>query len=424
MKLFLTICTVVATSLFYFPFEFTFLLGVNTKLMLAGVGLVLIGYHMVVLKGIYLSKEIFGASLIAIVFSLFGCFSVDYNHTTDYAYATYIVSMWIWLAASYSVVLLIANVHGYLSVRLVVNYLIAVCVLQCFLALLIEFNPATKALVDQYISLGITDFLNEVNRLYGIGATLDVAGVRFSAILIMIAVLMAKDEQVRKNKGYLMLYTVSFFVVAIVGNMISRSTSVGMIIGVLYFILATGALKFKMQLQHLRVWQIVIGGAFTLVLLTIYFYNTNKEVYELLRYGFEGFFKWVETGRWETSSTNKLQSMWVYPDNLKTWLIGDAYFEDPTNPKYFYMRTDIGYLRFIFYCGLLGLATFCLFFIYLTVNLWHKFPYVKHLFGLLLLLVFFNWVKVSTDIFLVYAVFLSLGSPYLYNRYYRKASKP
>lgn len=34
--------------------------------------------------------------------------------------------------------------------------------------------------------------MEDVKRLYGIGAALDVAGVRFAAVLIMIAVLIAK----------------------------------------------------------------------------------------------------------------------------------------------------------------------------------------------------------------------------------------
>lgn len=42
--------------------------------------------------------------------------------------------------------------------------------------------------------------MEDVKRLYGIGAALDVAGVRFAAVLIMIAVLIAKDYEVRHNQ--------------------------------------------------------------------------------------------------------------------------------------------------------------------------------------------------------------------------------
>ena len=58
--------------------------------------------------------------------------------------------------------------------------------------------------------------------------------------------------------------------------------------------------------------------------------------------------------------------MYVFPDNLKTWLIGDGYFSNPYNiDPYFtgrfvggyYMSTDVGYLRFIFYSGLVGIGS-------------------------------------------------------------------
>lgn len=62
--------------------------------------------------------------------------------------------------------------------------------------------------------------------------------------------------------------------------------------------------------------------------------------------------------------------MYVFPDNLKTWIIGDGYFSNPynTDPFYigtrsrgYYMGTDVGYLRFIFYFGLIGLSAFIAF---------------------------------------------------------------
>ena len=62
--------------------------------------------------------------------------------------------------------------------------------------------------------------------------------------------------------------------------------------------------------------------------------------------------------------------MYVFPDNIKTWIIGDGYFANPgdTDPYYvgplggaFYKSTDVGYLRFIFYFGVLGLFAFVLF---------------------------------------------------------------
>lgn len=42
MHLFYIVIMVIITSFYFFPFEFTFLPGVNTKMAMAGIGLVLL----------------------------------------------------------------------------------------------------------------------------------------------------------------------------------------------------------------------------------------------------------------------------------------------------------------------------------------------------------------------------------------------
>ena len=110
--------------------------------------------------------------------------------------------------------------------------------------------------------------------------------------------------------------------------------------------------------------------------------------------------------------------MYILPDNLKTWLIGDGYIENPTtiDPYYtgevikgFYMGTDVGYLRFIFYFGIFGLLTFIAFFIAITKDCMKKFHTQSTLFLLFLAVNLIGWFKVSTDIFLVFAPFLLIS---------------
>ena len=138
---------------------------------------------------------------------------------------------------------------------------------------------------------------------------------------------------------------------------------------------------------------------------------------ENIRFAFEGFFNLVEKGSWDVHSNNILYNMYVFPETLKTWLIGDGYFENPTSdPTYvgymwkgFYMGTDVGYLRFIFYFGLVGLFFFSVFMCLVYKTCVKKFKDYNILFLLLLILNFFIWFKVSTDIFLVFAPFLCIS---------------
>ena len=174
-------------------------------------------------------------------------------------------------------------------------------------------------------------------------------------------------------------------------------------------------LRFDSNMAHLYSW--FLGIMFVMLLLMIYGYNTNIAFRENLRFGFEGFFSLVEEGKWDVHSNEILKNMYVFPDNLKTWIIGDGYFDNPNGiePYYigptwhgYYQNTDVGYLRFIYYFGLAGLIAFILFMIKASKVCMNRFASYRSLFFVILLLNFIVWFKVSTDIFLVFALFLCL----------------
>ena len=76
------------------------------------------------------------------------------------------------------------------------------------------------------------------------------------------------------------------------------------------------------------------------------------------------------------------------------------------------MGTDVGYLRFIFYFGTIGLLAFCAFMNYAAKLCARNLPRYKVLFGLLLISNFVIWLKVATDIFLVFALFICVANMY------------
>ena len=402
--------TLIVTSLYFFPFEFSFLPGVNTKMAMAVLGLVLFVYSCVKNRSIELSKEYICVFLLALLTSFWGIASTTYNSTSDYTYASYFVSMAVWLGGAYFVVQTISFIHGQANTELACNYLIAVCVAQCGLALVIDQVPAVKAFVDSF--LGGSGFMGKSeSRLYGIGCSLDVAGTRFCAVLIMTA------EMISRSKGRkLVLYVFSFYFLTVVGNMIARTTTVGVVLAICYLLLRTFFISPNLGSGR-KSW-IIIGVCFVLTSVLIFILYDFSPVFKAyFRFAFEGFFSLAETGQWEVSSNDILKSMVVFPDNARTWLIGDGYFENPwgvdlnyIGPEYygFYMQTDIGYLRFLFYFGICGLLTFIAYFIFVSRLCVKRLSDYKLLFVFIVVLNFILWFKVSTDIFLVFALFMCL----------------
>ncbi len=413
IEVLLTICV---TSLYFFPFQFTFLPSLNTKMILAGFSLVLLAVNMAKSRSAAISRDFFTLSVLAAVVSLVGYAAVVVNGTSDYTYASYIVSMWVWLGGAYFVTQVIKVVHGDVSVKLICDYLIAVCLLQCMIAFAMEQYLPLKNFVDSF--LASEGFMGKVEgRLYGIGASLDVGGMRFGAILAMIAYWSTNSHK-EINKLNMLFYVVSFLVILFVGNMIGRTTIVGGLVAVLYVainLIVSGKGFSGSNVTKLK--SLLLPVLVVFIPLSFYLY-TQTPFRENIRFAFEGFFSLAETGRWETNSTNILSDMFVFPDNLKTWLIGDGYFDSPydTDPYYtgrnypgFYMDTDVGYCRFLFYFGILGTIAFICFMFRAALSCIRRFPKDNNIFIMILLMNYIVWFKVASDLFLIFALFLCIS---------------
>ena len=146
--------------------------------------------------------------------------------------------------------------HGKATLNLLIAYSAFVCVSQCILAILIDRFSAFRALVDTYISQG-QEFFQEVGRLYGIGAALDPAGVRFSIVLLLIVYLLCEDEGVKQVRWKTFACLFAFFVIAVIGNMISRTTSVGLFLGIVYLICSTGIFRLVIKGRYIRLYSIL-----------------------------------------------------------------------------------------------------------------------------------------------------------------------
>ena len=403
----------IVTSFFFFPFEFTFLPGINTKMLLAAMGLVLFVARAAASRSASLDREFFVLIIFASIVSLSGIISVVYNATTDLSYASYVVSFFVWMGGAYFVVSSIRFLHGKVTPLMVINYLAAICVVQCVIALLISRNPWVKDFVDSF--LGGDGFMGKLeNRMYGIGCALDVAGLKFSCVLVAISFVVMNG--LCQPKLQTTIYWIAYLVIAVVGNMIGRTTSVGVVVSLIYILVHCIFYGYREFLKSHVLPLLLLMVA--LLPLWIYVYNNSPKTREDLRFGFEGFFSLAEIGRWETNSNNRLSDMFVLPDNPKTWIIGDGYFDNPysdpnfngDNPTEFYKGTDVGYLRFIYYFGVIGLISFVVFFL---VAFWEcALRHRKYaiLFLMILTINYIVWVKVSSDIFLIFSLFLCIPS--------------
>ena len=404
---------VVVLSLYYFPVTLAVFPVANTKNLMAAVGLVVAVLEFSRKRTTFIDRDLFNVMILATLVSLVGLLSVTLNGTYDYNYSDYIISFIIWMSSAFFAVSVIKWLHGRLSISIVCNYLIVLCVLQCVSVLLIDTYPGVKSFaLNNFLDLA---GIEAIERKYGFGPFLDVAGIRFGIVMLIIAHLLTKKSVTGSTKA-ITAYIIAFLFILVVGSIVGRTTSVGGGVGLAYLLWYNRAsiLSPKNRKFVFLFLMMAIAG----VMISVYYYNNNAAFKENVRFAFEGFFNWWEKGEWQTTSTDRWQTMFIWPDNMKTWVIGDGYFDGPsdTDPYYvgptntgFYKWTDVGYLRFIFYFGVVGLVLFSIYFCKVAATCVSRYKEHRALFLLILFFNFVVWFKVSTDVFLIFALFLCVG---------------
>ena len=387
-------------SFFLFPAEFTFLPSLyNSKNLLAVFGVIVFVIDSLQNRGIRISNRVLISAFLAVVFSLWCLYSITTNGTDDTTYSSYWSAFLLWVSAGYAVYFLLRISYGRVDLPLVTKYLAIVGVAQCAIALMIDYIEPVKRVVDAVFVGGEYFSLNF--RLYGIGCALDPAGCRFSVIQVMIAHQIVNNKEVRDSGKSLIRYLLAFIIVVVVGSMISRTTLVGSSLGLVYIILSVIRLKqggfiSKDQFRLFLIFFLLILFAIGLI---IGFYRINTAFRNYLRFGFEAFFNWVETGEFHTSSTDTLiRVMWIWPNNPHTWIVGSGRI------GVYEWGTDIGYCNFVLYCGLIGLVLYSVYFIFNHLSLNGKFQHFHLTSILLIALTFIIWAKVTTDIFFIDAL--------------------
>lgn len=408
-----SVLAIILISFAVFPIELVRFPGLTLKTAMAPLGLIMMLVNLARRRRSVLDSGFLKVGIWAAAVSFISFVSITYNDTNDNSFTGYFISMLIWVCAAYVAVSAIKVVHGTVSVKLVANYLIAMCVAQCVLAFVISQVPSIENLVNSVFLTGGKEMTK--GRLYGIGAGLDIAGLRFMAVLAIIIYLVTHLSE-EEEKKYSLLYIAAFFIIALIGNMISRSTLFGVFISLAYLIIVSFSRDRQTDLMR-RIWKkfLLLTGA--LVFGAIVLYQANSSFRNSMHFGFEGFFSLYETGQWEVSSNNSLIWMLknIKPENARTWIIGDGYCGDPNNDPYYigpqpkggyYMGTDVGYMRFIFYFGIIGTIIFMGYFYQVACVCSRYFPKYKDMFFLVLLCNYIGWIKVSTDIFCLFALFL------------------
>ncbi len=287
-------------------------------------------------------------------------FSMAINHTNDAHFFMSGVNMFFSYFAFFLLAYLFVSVHGVIKTQTVVEYFIISQILYLLISIIFYFYPNIYDSLIPYLrvdesAIDTAQYANlRVKRLQGPGVHFFTSGALSGMVLILISFYLCYY----KCKVYIVLnLLICFLLIFIFGMMSARTTIIGAVIAFIILI--------HHILHRSNKGSRVMVPLFVLILLlfvgsTVVFSFFQSDLMEnLFMFGFEAFLNYENSGTFEVGSNENLYSYYsIIPDNIKTWIIGDAMWKGKDG---YYMGTDIGYSRNIFYFGIIGLFFYLLF---------------------------------------------------------------
>nr|WP_306446433.1 hypothetical protein [Odoribacter splanchnicus] len=305
----------------------------------------------------HLDKRFFSVYIWALVLLIVGVLSTTvFNDAFDFGIFRVIISIILYSFAAFLVVDLIYKASASFSFYTILEWIIYVAFIQAILSLIIFFTPALKE-----VYLDIIKRQNELAEYVAIRESsfrlMAVAKIQYANMAVMYGIALlggvtlpfSKESKLYKHK---LLYFTSLIVISVAGILTART----------FFLILIGVLLYLWYLLWKKNGLISIFKVLLTILtiLTLFFLSMSllkdSEYISTYNWAFEWYFSLRENGTFETTSTNTLKSMFIFPDNIKTWLLGDGRLNAANGG--FYKNTDVGYFRNLFYWGIIGSLLF------------------------------------------------------------------
>lgn len=358
-------------------------------------------------------KIVFNRYFLGVYFSLFtisviSFISLLYNGTNQSDFVIkYQFSIIAITLASYWVTKMVNLKHtGMNDVPLIMKLFINVVVIQIIIALLMFSVPPLRDLfndiqVTSDKELEVLESTLEF-RLVGFGSKFFGSGIinGFALIVIGSVIKFSKNLKISIFK-----YAISFLFIFVFGMMMARTTVVGALLSFGIMFWPHKKFNFIQMKKNLKFILYLILIPLILLVVIFYLFPNIKESLELaFNFGFEMFVNYFESNSLESESTNQMKEMYIWPSTLKTYLIGDGLFSDISTGSY-YMGTDIGILRLIYYFGIFGLVTYLIFQFKITYAAYSKNKDYKYMFLVFYLYMVILNYKGFTDLFFLIILF-------------------
>lgn len=304
---------------------------------------------------VQIPKKVLKIFTIPTIIALWSLLAIMYNGTNDISFLIYPFQIIYLFILSYAVFYIINFFHKQIEEILIIKYIIATLILSSIISILMYVNPAICSFFFELQGIDLESRAVQLyfgTRLIGLGCFYFGGGLTYGFGLILVVLLLLKRTSGIGKLTLIILYSFLF----VIGIFVARTCLVGSAISFLLLIINLLKLKIKKYVLNVFVKFTLVVVCFSIALTLIY--NTipaiKNNYSQIVDFGFELFVNYFEKGELETDSTEGLKTLYIWPDEMKTYIIGDGRFIGDTEATY-YKNTDVGYLRLIYYFGILGM---------------------------------------------------------------------
>lgn len=335
-----------------FSVKFVFL-PFSTLVMIFSLSLVLFFVKALVSEKLIINKYYFYFYALALVQLFFYFISYFFSDSTETSQVIVFFIFFVALPIIANCLLYVLRDVSDLKSVVIRVFMLAIF-MQAFLSVIISFNPAFQVLLYSLIDVDLERLMVSANsRLVGFGTSYFQLGTIMVLGFFLSIYSFKATELSSTYRNIYLLFISSIFL--LVGFFAARTTIVGVVIVLMFYILFDRGGFFKVSKRKLFSIVLFVFVFLFVALIAILLLSDNIILSSFLTnslpWAAEIFINAFSGEGLSSASTSELGSMYFLPDNFKTFILGDArVFSDSG----YYMATDAGYIRQIFSYGLVG----------------------------------------------------------------------
>lgn len=307
-------------------------------------------------KPLAIKKSLLGIFGFILFFAVYAAL-VTLQSKLDFAMLRFVSNFLLFLCASFWILKILTRLDGQISIGRLLDIWLYTSIVQMVISFLsfIDHSFYENLFAIQHLSEGMISREDLIGvRIIGLGNAFFRAGFNYGIDLLLLVTLpYVEGSKIYKNK---LFYWCTFIGVLIIGILSARTFWIACFCALVIFFYHNRFhfLNFIGKLV-LFLFGIVIVFSLSINILKKYVDNLDA----VLAWAFEMFDNYFSTGSIATSSSDKMFDMYYFPTEWSTWIFGDGLMNNPDGS--YYMYTDIGFIRLIFFWGVIVTFIFYLY---------------------------------------------------------------